>query len=212
MKYRPFGQDAKNGVGIVFDVDSLYARLSMLEDQRDPRGVRYRLAVALVLIVLAKLSGQDHPRGMSEWMNHRQQSLVEALNLEKPDMPHQTTLSRILGKAVKAEEMEVAVGQFFESQVGPGSNVVIAIDGKTLRGTIGVSEELGVHLLAAYLPETGVVLMQVEVSRTENEIVAAPKVLNCLDLRGKVVTGDAMYAQRELSVQVVEAGESMSGR
>lgn len=206
MKYRLFGQRAKNRDGVVFDVDSLYAHLEMLEDQRDPHGVRYPLPVALVLVVLAKLAGQDHARGMSEWLKHRQQALVHILNLERPDMPHQTTLSRILGKAVKVEEMEAAVGQFFASHMDTRSNVVVAIDGKTLRGTIGLCEERGVHLLAAYLPEAGVVLMQVEVNSAENEIVVAPKVLDYLDLRGKVVTGDAIFAQRELSIQVVEAG------
>jgi predicted transposase YbfD/YdcC len=63
-----------------------------------------------------------------------------------------------------------------------------------------------VHLLAAYLPEEGIVLMQLEVGSKENEIVAAPKLLKCLDLRGKIITGDAMFAQRALSVQIVTAG------
>jgi len=56
------------------------------------------------------------------------------------------------------------------------------------------------------VPAEGWVLLQVEVDRKENEIVAAPRVLKMLDLRGKIVTGDAMFAQRELSLQIVEAG------
>ena len=40
----------------------------------------------------------------------------------------------------------------------------------------------------------------------ENEIIVAPKLLKCLDLRGKVVTGDAMHTQRHISIQIVEAG------
>jgi predicted transposase YbfD/YdcC len=63
-----------------------------------------------------------------------------------------------------------------------------------------------VHLLAAYLPGEGLALMQVEVDSRENEIVAAPRVLNMLDLRGKIVTGDALLTQRKLAVQIVEAG------
>jgi len=50
------------------------------------------------------------------------------------------------------------------------------------------------------------VLFQIEVDRKENEITAAPRVLKCLDSRGKIVTGDAMFAQRELSLQIIEAG------
>ena len=62
------------------------------------------------------------------------------------------------------------------------------------------------HLLAAYLPDQGVVLLQMEVGSKENEISAAPRLLKSIDLQGKIVTGDAMFAQRELSRQVVEAG------
>lgn len=80
------------------------------------------------------------------------------------------------------------------------------IDGKTLRGTIPPGKRQGVHLLAAYLPQQGIVLFQVEVGCKENEIVAAPGVLKSVDLGGKIVTGDAMFAQRELSQLIVERG------
>jgi predicted transposase YbfD/YdcC len=80
------------------------------------------------------------------------------------------------------------------------------IDGKSLRGTIPPGKTQGVHLLAAFLPAEGIVLCQVEVESKENEIVAAPRVLKSVDLQGKIVTGDAMFAQRELSQIVVERG------
>src|SRR5262249_8869841 len=64
----------------------------------------------------------------------------------------------------------------------------------------------GVHLVAAYLPASGVVLSQVAVDVKENEIVAVPKLLAQLDVTGMVVVGDAVQAQRALSTQVVEAG------
>jgi predicted transposase YbfD/YdcC len=63
-----------------------------------------------------------------------------------------------------------------------------------------------VHLLAAYVPAQGVALMQVAVDGKENEITAAPRVLKALDLQGQIVTGDAMFAQRRLSQQVLGAG------
>jgi predicted transposase YbfD/YdcC len=80
------------------------------------------------------------------------------------------------------------------------------MDGKTLRGTIEPGQTRGVHLLAVYGVESGVVLKQVNVLSKENEISAAPKVLAGLELTGKVVTGDAMFTQRDLSSQIVEAG------
>ena len=97
-------------------------------------------------------------------------------------------------------------GAFFAQSRQPGATVQLTIDGKTLRGSIGAGETRGEHLLAAYLPGEGVVLAQVAVDRKENEITAAPRLLETIDLRDKVVSGDAMLTQRELSRQVVERG------
>ena len=77
---------------------------------------------------------------------------------------------------------------------------------KTVRGTIAFGDSRGVHLLAAYLPGLGVVLFQVAVDTKTNEIGAAPQVLNMLDLQGKIVSGDALFAQRGLSLLIVQAG------
>jgi hypothetical protein len=85
-------------------------------------------------------------------------------------------------------------------------NVQVTLDGKTLRGTIPAGQTQGVHLLAAYRPQDGVVLLQVEVGAKENEISAAPRVLQQLDLRGILVSGDALFTQRALCVQIVQQG------
>lgn len=61
------------------------------------------------------------------------------------------------------------------------------------------------HLLAIYHPEQGVVVAQMRVEEKSNEITHAPILLRQLDLRGVVVTGDAMFAQRALSLQIVQA-------
>jgi hypothetical protein len=75
-----------------------------------------------------------------------------------------------------------------------------------MRGTISAGHTRGVHLLAAFLPDEGWVLFQVEVGSKENEIPASGRVVKCLDLRDKIITGDALLAQRELSLQIVQAG------
>jgi hypothetical protein len=195
----------------VFDVGSLYAHLEQLTERRDPRGMRYSLADALTLIILAKLSGEDSAIGIAEWLKHRADELVRVLKLPRPSMPHAVTISRIMGLGVDAEELEAIVHHFVERHGRAGQNVVVAIDGKTLRGTIEVGQNQGVHLLAAYVPEEGLVLMQVEVQPHENEIVAAPRLLQVLDLRDKVVIGDAMHTQRAISIDIVRAGGRMCG-
>ncbi len=190
----------------VFDLSGLYAYFERLTDGRDPRGVRYQLADALTLIILAKLGGEDEPRGIADWLKHRAEKLVKALKLPRRSMPHEVTISRILGRAIEPEELEGVLQRYFDGQAQMSQEVVIAIDGKTLRGTIPRGQSQGLHLLAAYLPGEGLVLMQVAVESKENEIVAAPKLLETLDLRGKVVIGDAMHTQRQLSIVIVTAG------
>jgi predicted transposase YbfD/YdcC len=195
-----------NPDGFVVDLGSLFAWLARLCDGRSPRGMRYALATVLVLVVLAKIAGEDHLSGIAEWVRYRVGFLTEALHWVKPRAPHRTTYSRILGHAVDVEAFEKLVGQFFARQSERGRVVVVNVDGKTLRGTIPAGQTQGLHLLAAYSPEEGWVLMQVEVEDGENEVTAAPRLLEAFDLRGKVITGDALLAQRGLSVQIVEGG------
>lgn len=200
-----FSLEQKNDP-FIFDVDSLFYHLDCLTDHRDPRGVRYPLAVALVFVILAKLAGEDDPEGIAHWVSLRKQMLIETLSLNRKTTPHPTTYTRILGRVVSAEQLQESFTQFLLSTVEGGLSVEMPLDGKSLRGTIPPGKTQGVHLLAAYLPSEGIVLFQVEVESKENEIVAAPRVLKGVDLKGKIVTGDAMFAQRELSQLVVEGG------
>ena len=64
------------------------------------------------------------------------------------------------------------------------AQIALALDGKTLRGTIPLGHTQGVHLVAAYVPEHSVTLTQVQVATKENEITVAPTILPHLDLTG----------------------------
>ncbi len=207
MEYSPRGFDVNgDGQGFMVDMGSLYDFLSRLEDRRDSRGIRYKLVNILIFALLSKLAGEDRLTGISEWVWHRKEALAKALGLKRPQAPHRTTYSRVLGGTLEVEELAAAVGNFFAGGSGDGQLVQIAIDGKTLRGSIPWGQSRGVHLMAAYIPGEGVVLAQVEVEGKENEIKAAPRLLESIDLGGKVVSADAMLAQRQLSTQIVEAG------
>lgn len=193
--------------GCVFSLGSLYSYLAQIADQRKRRGIRYPLAVILVLVILAKLCGQDKPYGIADWAHHRRGFLVQALRLKRGRLPHHTTYRRIFESGLNGDELERLLSECIRQLPPAGQSVVIAIDGKTLRGTITREDPFGVHLLTAYLLGEGLVLMQMVVEKDkENEIVVAPKLLNCLDLRHKVVVGDALHTQREVSLQIMEAG------
>ena len=191
---------------VVFEVSALWQRLATLSDARRPRGKRYPLPVVLLLVILAKLGGEDRPSGIADWVAYRREALQTALGLTWTRTPHHNTYRRVLERAVDPGELDAAVGAFFREQPGVGRSVLVSIDGKTVRGTIAAADARGEHLLAAYLPQEGIVLMQVAAGTKENEISAAPQLLRCLDLRGKVVAGDAMHTQRALSDQILAAG------
>ena len=191
---------------MVFDVDSLGERLRTLTDKRHRRGIRYRLDVLLVLLVLAKLGGADQPSAIGDWLRSRSKALRVALRLPLPRLPHPNTFRRIMDEVVSPEELETTFSAFVQTLPGVGQSVLIALDGKTVRGTIGEQHPQGEHLLCAYLPQEGVVLFQVPAGVKDNEISVAPTLLQALDLRGKVVMGDAMHTQRTASVQIRDAG------
>lgn len=195
-----------DAAGTVFDLGGLYAEFDQLIDKRRARGKRYCLALVLLLIVLAKLCGEDRPYGIAQWITARTPGLIAMLGLSCRRLPSHNTYRRVLRNAVDAAQLHKAVTRFLCRDPAAGRGVLVTIDGKILRGSLAPGKDQALHLLAAYLPEEGIVLMQVEVKSSENELSAAPRVLQCVDLRGKVVMGDAMFTQRELSVQVVEAG------
>lgn len=208
MKLTPEMADARiKEEGILpFDPQGLLDRLRALTDRRGERGRRYELAPLLLLIVFAKLAGEDTPCAIADWVASRADEVRQSLHLDWTRMPHHNTIRRVLALVVEPQELDRVVGEHLGSLPEVGTSRLIAFDGKTVRGTISAEDRHGTHLLAAYLPREGIVLGQVGVASKENEITAAPPLLKSLDLRGKVVMGDAMHTQRELSKQIKEAG------
>ena len=161
---------------------------------------------------LAKLCGLDKPYEIADWAQNRSEFLAEVLHLKRARLPHHSTYRRILESVLDQDEFERTMRDFIEQRREVGQEVVIAIDGKTLRGTITRDDPFGLHLLAAYLPGEGIVLFQMVVEQEkENEIGVAPQLLKSLDLCQKVVVADAMHAQRSLSLQITEAVGISSG-
>lgn len=214
---------------------SLVDFFARVVDQRKRRGMRYQLAPLLALIMLAKLCGADKPIEIADWISDRAERLKRALGLGWKRMPHHSTYRRLLGSGLKIEELEKQAREFIASlgvkegetkeaeekndqtMSGAGKveavkmgqvkvDDVQAIDGKTLRGTIPTGETQGAHLLSIYQVNQRATLAQCAVANKENEISAAPRLIEQVDVRGKTMTGDAMLAQKRLSRQIVEAG------
>jgi predicted transposase YbfD/YdcC len=201
-----YNQQEQSENGLVFDIGSLYDYLSKVKDTRQAKGKRYTLVSLLILMLLAKLAGEDKPSGMAEWIEHRKELWVRYEILAQPRTASHMTYRRILESAICPEEFEKLVQAYHRHRLKNEQDMVISIDRKSKRGTIPYGEQRGVHLLAAYVPGQGLVLAQAEVDKKENEIVVAPKIISQLVLDGAIILADAMHTQKVFSNQVVEAG------
>ena len=192
--------------GLIFEIGSLYAYFQRVTDTRKPKGKLYALAHLLVLMMLAKLAGEDRPSGMADWVAHRIEQLHGMKVVPKARAPSHMTYRRVLQDILQPEELESLISEYQQSHLEVGEEVVFSMDGKTLRGTIPLGEIRGTHLLSIYVPRQGLVVVEAQVDRKENEIVVAPKILQQVNLSGTIVIGDAMHAQRQASAQIVESG------
>lgn len=189
-----------------FDVNALVEQLKEVPDQRHAQGKRYTLPFLLAVIILAKLAGQHKPSAIAQWVKLRRRQLVKAFGRKRDTVPALNTIRRTLSDSVVASELLTHLNRFLHQTYGGQQSEQVTLDGKTLCGTIPPGQRQGEHLVTAFLPEEGIVLAQVAVESKENELRAAPKVLDSLDLYGRVVSGDALFTQRNLSVQVLARG------
>lgn len=192
--------------GKIINLSNLYAQFEGLADRRKAKGKRYALATILLGIFLAKLCGEDKPSGIAEWVTLRGEWIANVLGLKRKRMPSHHTYRRILADILDAQELEELARRHHRYSGEAGYHVVISMDGKILRGTIDTETSDGLCLLAIYLPGEGVTLAQIAIERGQNEISAAPILLEHVDLRNKVVIGDALHTQRQVSIQIGKAG------
>jgi predicted transposase YbfD/YdcC len=202
MEYSTIGREQEiSADGVVYDKGSVYDRLHKLHDMRKARGKQYSLVGLLMIILLAKLCGEDKPTEIADWGKNHQTELVRLLQWKRPRMPDQSTYRRVMAYKMYVDEIEGLVREY--NQQGKQGKIY-ALDGKALRG-MRKKDEMGVeYLLSVYDVEQCKTMSQVEVGCKENEISKAPAALKLVKISGKVFTGDAMHTQKRLSLQIVE--------
>jgi predicted transposase YbfD/YdcC len=188
--------------GVIYEMGSLYDRFQQVPDPRDARGKRYSLVTLLVIIFLGKLCRQDSPVEIADWAHNHADELAGLLGLAQNRMPHHNTIRRVYRDTMDEEAFD-RLAQEYSQQEQRDASEVLAMDGKTLCGTGVLGVQNHTQVLSLYATESQHVLAQTEVATTENEISAAPRVLSEVDLAGKVVTGDALLAQKALSTQIL---------
>ncbi len=198
--------EAKTEGVLMFNIADIEAHCEKIEDKRGTRGRIYPLPMLVVLLILAKLSGEDKPSGITAWVRERKETLWKLFDWRHERMPCLNTFRTIMSDVLDAEALEKVFVDYLHQTYGGMTSRLVTIDGKTMRGTIPKGLTRGVHLLAVYLPEEGITLKQVLVDNKENEISAATGLFEDVQLKGRIVCADAMQTQRDISIDVVNNG------
>lgn len=172
-------------------------------DPRKRRGQRYPWWLwwlLLTLVAAAMLSGQQHGRGIGQWVREHAAELRQALDWQGRCLPSEATLRRAL-RQVDLAALETALAGPSPEVVG--NQVGLAMDGKALRGARAHGRR--VHLVGLARHD-GCVLSQVAVAEKSNEIPAAAKLLAGRDLTGMVLTVDAELTQRSIARRIRRQG------
>ena len=168
------------------------------------------LSAVLALVTCATLCGARSLYAAAQWGRDHGGELVAALGFRRERTPCVATLHNVL-KAVDVAAFEAALARWLAPADPASGNrfKAVAIDGKTLRGSQG-HQLPGVQRLAACSARLGVPVLQVQTGRGPGgELAAASVLLARLDLAGVVVTGDALFAQRELCAQITKKGATI---
>jgi predicted transposase YbfD/YdcC len=203
------------------EIAEINKQFGKLEDPRSHINRKHLLGDMLVICVCAVVSGCDGPIAIGEWAKAKAEWLQEHLELPH-GVPSHDTIGRILmalkpgafqacfanwiAAIVKAkEEQQAAAAQESAPPAAPPRH--IAIDGKTLRRSHDHRKGLGpLHLVSAWAVDCGVSLGQLATEEKSNEIMAIPLLLDQIQVKGSIVTIDAMGCQTEIAAKIVSGG------
>ena len=188
------------------DVGSIGSYFESLCDPRHPRNRKHNLVDVMVLAVCAILCGCDGPTAMHRWAKARQEWLAQYLALPN-GIPSRDCIRRLL-IALKPEAFQRCFQNWIAQAImsdDTGPDRLVAIDGKTCRGSHDAGNNLGpLHIVSAWASEEGIALGQVATDAKSNEITAIPKLLEQIDLCNTIVTIDAMGCQKDIVEQIVQ--------
>ena len=191
------------GMGSLVKED-LSVAFDQLEDPRVNRRKLYPLSEILFLALFGALLGIESWRGL-ELLGNERLSLLQRFFPFVHGIPSHQTLARVFS-ILKPKSFE----QFFISWMarvnGSNEGKQIALDGKALRGSYDkASAKEALHLLNACAVDNGICLGQMEVDTKTNEITVVPRMLDALDIKGAMISVDALNTQKEIATQIIDA-------
>jgi predicted transposase YbfD/YdcC len=177
---------------------------SEVEDPRIDRNKKHLLTDIIVIVLCGVLSGVDDFEHIEEFASLREEWFRKFLPLPNSIASHDT-MNRVFAR-IDTKQFEAAFVAWMEDVVRLTDGEIVAFDGKTIRGSFDRSAAKSpIHLVSAWASNNGVVLGQVRVEDKSNEITAIPRLLEMLDLKGCLVTIDAMGCQREIAQKIIDS-------
>ena len=165
--------------------------------RRGSGNFRHLLVDILVITLLAIICGCDSWEDIQDYGETKKKWLKTFLTLKK-GIPGADTFRRLFER-IKPEELEKMYRDWVTPYVGSCFQKQINVDGKTVRGAGS-----HLHMVSAWIREDGVTLGQLKTDEKSNEITAIPELLESLDIKGGIVTIDAMGCQRRVCDKIIE--------
>ena len=191
------------------DIEEVLEHFDHLEDPRSSINRQHPLTSVVVIAIMAILAGANGPTAITKWAKLKQAFLENWLPLPH-GIPSKDVFRRVL-MALNPEAFQSCFVDWLNAlrEVAVEATGVerptFAVDGKTLRRSHDRGKNLGaLHSVSVWASELGLTLAQVATEEKSNEITAIPRVLKLVDLKGAIVTSDAMGTPTAIAQQIVE--------
>jgi predicted transposase YbfD/YdcC len=195
-------------VAKLVDVGSLGSYFESLSDPRHTRPRKHLLVDIAVIAVCGIVCGCDGPTAIHRWARHRASWLAQHLALPN-GIPSRDCIRRLL-VALKPEAFQRGFQAWIRDAMttdGDTTGRLVAVDGKTCRGSHDAAKDLGaLQIVSAWASAQGIALGQVATDAKSNAITAIPQLLGQIDLAGTLITIDAMGCQKDIVEQIVTGG------
>lgn len=184
--------------------------LAYFKDLPDPRkdnpNKLYSVDLIIFLTLSAVISGADSWTEVEEFGWEKKEWLKKFVEISEDRIPSHDTIGDFFSR-VKAKDFASCFLSWTSSLTNTLEDVIVSVDGKTLRSSYdkGIGKR-AIHMISAWAGSTRLVLAQNKVDDKTNEITAIPDLLSLLELKGAIVTIDAMGCQKEIAAQILEQG------
>jgi predicted transposase YbfD/YdcC len=193
------------------DLDEVVKYFHELEDPRSEVNRKHPLVSVVVIAVMAVLAGASGPTAIGKWARIKAEFLLKVLELPN-GIPRKDVFRRVLMSLQPGAFQTCFVKwlQWLRTEAAEATGIeqpVLAVDGKTLRRSHDRRKALGaLHCVTVWASEFGLSLGQVACEEKSNEITAIPELLRLVDIKGAIITIDAMGTQKAIAQQIVESG------